>query len=123
VNEAAVDRWFTDKPKAREIFDAVRAQIDAVGPSTCSVQKQISFGVDRKFAWVWLYNVTKANPNGVLHLMLAIDHEVRDPHVRIVAQIGKARWNHQIVVRTVRDARSKWLGKLIRQAYAYGARG
>lgn len=94
--------------------------IEACGPSERSVGKQISFGCGRKFAWVWLYNVTKANPNGIVHLMLAIDEPVSDPHVRDVSQIGKRRWNHQIVVRTVADAESDWLAGLIERAYAYG---
>ena len=75
----------------------------------------------RKFAWFWLYNVTKKNPNGVPHLMLALDHDLGSHHVREVAQVGKSRWNHQIVLRTLADARSDWLGDLLDNAYRYGS--
>ncbi len=46
---------------------------------------------------------------------------VDSDHVRNIEQIGKRRWNHQIVVRTLEDARSEWLAKLIRLAFDYGA--
>ena len=78
---------------------------------------------ERKFAWFWLYNVTNKNPDGVPHLMLAIDHEVDSAHVRDVQRVGTRRWNHQIVVATLDDARSAWLAELIGLAYAYGGGG
>jgi len=61
-------------------------------------------------------------PEWVLHLMLAIDRRIDDPHVRDISQVGNSRWNHQIVVRTADDARSDWLGDLLGEAYSYGAR-
>jgi len=88
-----------------------------------TVGKQISFGATRKFAWFWLYNVTGKNPSGTPHLMLALDHPVDSRHVRNVAQIGTSRWNHQIVVRTLDDAHSAWLGELLAEAYGYGTSG
>jgi hypothetical protein len=117
--EPSIDEFFDGKPKSRQVFDAARATIGAAGPSTMTVRTQISFGNDRKFAWFWLYNVTKKDPNGVLHLMLAIDEPVDSSHVRNVEQISKARWNHQIVLRTVADAESAWLRDLVQRAYRY----
>jgi hypothetical protein len=120
VNEIA--EYFERKPDTHEIYDAVARRIVALGPSEVAVKSQISFGANRKFAWFWLYNVTQKNPSGTLHVMLAIDHEVKDPHVRDISQISKKRWNHQIVIRTLEDAKSEWLGELVRQAYTYGSR-
>jgi hypothetical protein len=117
--EQTIDKYFADKPRSRQVFDAARATIEEAGPFTMTVQTQISFGNDRKFAWFWLYNVTKKDPNGVLHLMLAIDEPVDSSHVRNVEQISKARWNHQIVLRTVADAESAWLRDLVERAYRY----
>ena len=54
------------------------------------------------------------------HLMLALDHERKSEHVRDVSQVGERRWNHQIVVRSAADARSRWLGELLALAYRYG---
>jgi hypothetical protein len=117
-----VDEFFAGKPETRPLFEAVAERIAGCGPSELEVKTQISFRVKRKFAWFWLYNVTKKNPSGVLHLMLALDETVDDPHVRDVTQIGKNRWHHQIVIRGMDDATSDWLGDLIEKAYAYGSR-
>lgn len=120
--EQPIDLFFDDKPVSRKVFDAVRATIEAAGPATMTVRTQISFGNDRKFAWFWLYNVTKNDPNGVPHLMLAIDEPIESKHVRNVEQIGKERWNHQIVLRTVADAESPWLKALVQRAHRYSLR-
>lgn len=117
----SVDEYFAGKPETRQIFDAVAARIAACGPSDVEVKTQISFGVRRKFAWLWLYNVTKKNPSGVLHLMLALNRQVEDPNVREIDQLSKNRWNHQIVIRRMEDAESDWLGELITLAYGYGS--
>ena len=117
-----VDEYFAGKPDTHEIYQVVARRLSDLGPSEVSVKSQISFGVNRKFAWFWLYNVTTKNPGGILHLMLALDHEVDDPHIRDVSQIGNSRWNHQIVIRTRDDAGSEWLGELLEAAYRYGSR-
>ena len=118
-----LDDYFDGKTSSHEIFAALRDRIDGLGANTMTVGEQISFGVNRKFAWFWLYNITGKKPSGTPHLMLALDHPVDSPNVRTVAQIGKNRWNHQIVVRTLEDARSEWLGELLTEAYGYGTSG
>ncbi len=120
--EEAVERYFEGKPATFEIFEAVREETEAVGPFEVSVRSQISFGVHRKFAWFWLYNVTQKNPNGILHTMLRIDERIDDPHVRNVARVSTNRWNHQIVVRSLEDARSDWLRRFLGAAYSFGSR-
>lgn len=113
--------YFKGKPETYEIYKAIEKRLAALGPSEVTVKSQISFGANRKFAWFWLYNVTRKNPNGILHIMLAIDHKVDDSHVRDISQISNNRWNHQIVIRTLEDAKSDWLGRLLREAYSYGS--
>lgn len=117
-----IDRYFDGRPGSRAIFLTLRDRIASMGPSETMVGSQISFGAHRKFAWFWLYNVTSKNPDGVPHLMLAIDRRIDDPHVRDINQISTNRWNHQIVIRTMDDARSDWLGDLLERAFAYGSR-
>jgi hypothetical protein len=121
-NEAVAD-FFDGKPETHAQYEVVAGRIRELGPVETSVQSQISLGAQRKFAWFWLYNVTRKNPNGVLHLMLALDERIDDPHVRDITQLGKTRWNHQIVIRSLEDARSAWLGDLLERAHAYGQGG
>lgn len=117
-----IEDYFAGKPASRSIFDAIHGRIASMGSIEVTVASQITFGSKRKFAWFWLYNVTSRTPNGVPHLMLAIDEPLADPHVRQVNQISARRWNHQVVVRTIEDAQSDWLGFLLERAYAYGSR-
>ena len=116
----SVEAYFEGKPGALAVFRVVANRIDALGPNEMTISSQISFGRRRKFAWFWLYNVTKKNPNGVPHLMLALDHPAESEHVRSVTQVSRSRWNHQIVLRSRADASTSWLGELLTLAYAYG---
>jgi hypothetical protein len=119
--DKAIADYFVGKPDSFEIFKAVYEQVRSFGWLDVTVGSQISFGVKRKFAWFWLYNVTRKNPNGILHMMLRVDRKIGDPHIRNIEQIGKNRWNHQVVVRTLRDAQSKWLHQLLKGAYEFGS--
>ena len=120
VTSQELDAYFDDRPESWEVFVILVERINALGEAEMTVDSQISFGRQRKFAWFWLYNVTSRNPSGVPHLMLALDHERQSEHVRGVSQVGKHRWNHQIVLRTAADARSQWLGEFLALAYQYG---
>lgn len=115
-----VAAWFEGHQGSRNVFDVVADRIRELGPTEVTVGSQISFKGKRKFAWFWLYNVTTKNPDGVPHLMLALDKKVKSPHVRSTERIGQKRWNHQIVLRSMNDAHSRWLGELLRSAYRYG---
>ena len=120
MTNQGIAEYFEGKPRSLEVFRIIAGRIEALGPSEVSVASQISFGRRRKFAWFWLYNVTSKDPNGVPHVMLALDHPVDSDRIRNVSQVGKSRWNHQIVVRSQEDASSRWLGDLLAQAYSYG---
>ncbi len=119
--DKAIAAYFVGKPDSFEIFKTVYEQVRSFGSFDVTVRSQISFGIHRKFAWFWLYNVTRKNPNGIPHMMLRVDRKIGDPHIRNIEQIGKNRWNHQVVVRTLRDAQSKWLHRLLKGAYEFGS--
>lgn len=119
ITQDHINQFFENKPESFAIFQTVRKQIEKLGPSSATIASQISYGNKRKFAWFWLYNVTAKNPNGVLHLMLAIDKKMANEHVREITQIGQHRWNHQIVIHSLADAESAWLKALLIEAYRY----
>ena len=120
LSSRELDIYFEGRPESRRVFDILAERIGALGDAEMTIGSQISFGRRRKFAWFWMYNVTVKNPSGVPHLMLALDHVRKSDHVRDVTQIGKHRWNHQIVVRTEADARSRWMGEYLALAYEFG---
>ncbi len=50
-----IDELFSGREQARLLFEAVRAAIEAAGPSRMQVSKsQIAFRRRRGFAWVWI---------------------------------------------------------------------
>lgn len=119
--EEEIEAYFEGKPDTFKIFNAVYEQLHSIGSFDVSVKSQISFSVNRKFAWFWLYNITQTNPSGIFHMMLRVDRKIDDPHVRNIDQVSKNRWNHQIVIRTLNDAESQWLRALLEAAYQYGS--
>ncbi|MFC9999865.1 DUF5655 domain-containing protein [Nocardia sp. NPDC127526] len=116
-----VREYFAGKPRSYEIFSVLRALIEEQGDCAMSVGAQISFGARRKFAWIWLYNITGANPQGTVQIMLALGEPHEGPPVYRVTPIGKSRWNHLVVVHTLDEARDPRLAALIGAAHRYGS--
>ncbi|MGI5170186.1 DUF5655 domain-containing protein [Spirillospora sp. CA-253888] len=118
--ESRVCEYFDARPDSMAIFRTLRALIEEQGRSEMTVGSQISFGVRRKFAWIWLYNITGANPQGTVQLMLALREPVDEPPVYRTTRIGKTRWNHLVVVHSMEEAHDPRLPSLVRAAYEYG---
>jgi hypothetical protein len=112
--------YFANKPTSYKIFTLLRAGIKAQGDCKMTIESQISFGAKRKFAWIWLYNITGTNPEGTVQIMLALNKKVDEPPVYRVTQIGKKRWNHLIVVHSIAEAKHPALTTLLQAAYTYG---
>ncbi len=119
--EEGIEACFEGKPETYKIFNAVFRRLQSLGSFEVSVRSQISFSVERQFAWFWLYNVTRKNPNGILHTTLRMDERIDDPHIRAITRIGKNRWNHQVVIHTLKDANSAWMRRLLEAAYRFGS--
>lgn len=117
-----IEDYFKDKPTTKKIFNRLRRLIDSCGESEIDVKSQITFGAKRKFAWIWLYNITGKNPEGTVQIMLALDEKVDEPPVYRVTRVGAKRWNHLIVIHDINEANNEQLIELISKAYKYGAR-
>ena len=107
---------FTSKPKTQAFFSAITAYVKHLGPSQKTVKAQVSFGVNRKFLWLWAYEKT---PDGTLFLTVCLDRKMDNPHFRYVIQVSKNRWNHHVEVRSEDIANSDWLHKLIDAGYEF----
>src|SRR5687767_6817400 len=105
VEATQIRDYFANKPHSYEIYKILSARIQALGTSDMQVASQISFSVKRKFAWIWLYNITSKNPEGTIQILLAIDKPIDKPPVYRVTKIGKSRWNHLVVVHSLDEAK------------------
>ncbi|OLO73206.1 hypothetical protein BKH20_00580 [Actinomyces oris] len=54
--------------------------------------------------------------------MRELDRPVEDPHVHRVDRVSANRWNHHVVVETMKTAQSDWLRDLIRAGYEFASR-
>jgi hypothetical protein len=114
-------QYFADKRHSYEVFEVLLQHIKKQGECDMFIASQISFGLKRKFAWIYLYNVTAANPEGIVQIMLALSRKVDAPPVYRATQVGKNRWNHLVVVHSLAEGKDPKLTRLIEEAYRYGA--
>ena len=91
----------------------------SLGSAEKHLTAQVSFSVNRKFLWIWVYEKTS---DGTLFLNVRLDRPLEDPHFHRVGQISANRWNHHVVVKTMEAAQSDWLRDLIRAGHEFAAR-
>jgi len=100
-----IEGLFEGWPASRQLFDVIRAYIESMGPVKVEVAKtQVSFGVDTKFAWVWLPQmwIKKANDDSVT-LAFDLTHCVEHPHIKSAVEPRPGRWTHHVVINSEAD--------------------
>jgi len=107
---------FSDKPTTQTFFVAITKYIESLGLTNKEVKAQVSYGVNRKFIWLWAYDRT---PDGILYMTVCLDKKIDDSHFHNVTQISKNRWNHHVEVRSQAAATSGWLRLLIHEGYEF----
>jgi hypothetical protein len=110
---------FAGRPGALALFQAVRQEIESVGPVTMEVTKtQVSFGRERKFAWVWLPQLwIKKRPDESITLTFDLPGRVDHARIASAVQPRPGRWTHHVLIDKESDLDDdvhKWL----RRAYA-----
>ena len=86
----SLDDFFSDRPESRQLFDALVACVNALGPVEMRVSKsQIAFRRRKAFAWAWVpgkYLRGKTAP-----LVLTLSFRRRDPSPRWKEIVEPAR--------------------------------
>ncbi len=99
MDEHTVENLFADRPDALRLFTEFAPRIEAMGGIAVVVTKsQVSFGADRKFAWLWPIPRSRKVPEDVLMLTLDMRTPVADPLIRSVEETYPGKWTHQIRV-------------------------
>lgn len=107
---------FSGKPKTQRYFAAVSEFVESLGESKREVKAQVSYGIKRKFLWLWAYEKTA---DGTLYMTVCLDKHLDDPLFHYVKQISPNRYNHHIEVKSQRIAESAALRKLVRAGYEF----
>jgi hypothetical protein len=94
------ERLFADNPTRLRLFRATRALIESLGDVQVEATKsQVSFGTDRKFAWVWLPpKWDRKRPDDCIVLSFGLRHEVKDSRIEQAVEPHPGRWTHHVVV-------------------------
>jgi hypothetical protein len=119
MNNEAINSYFNKKPKTLAFFSTIVAYVHTLGTIKQTVKKQISFSVNRKFLWFWVYDKT---PDGTLYMTVCLDEKIDDPHFHYVNQISANRWNHHVVVKSEDIATSSWVKRLVRAGYKFAVK-
>ncbi|HSP47885.1 MAG TPA: DUF5655 domain-containing protein [Clostridiaceae bacterium] len=118
-----VEGFFEGRPEALMYFEALREEIEALGPVKLEVMKtQVSFAAERKFAWVWLPQMwTRKRPETSITLTFCLDREVRHPKIVEAVEPSPGKWTHHILINRIEDLDDEvrdWL----KEAYDFGRR-
>jgi hypothetical protein len=99
-----LDEFFSGQEKSRQLFEAVRRAVDAIGPAELCVPKsQIAFRRRKAFAWVWMpakYLHSKSAP-----LVLTLSFLSRDasPRWKEIVEPTPGRFTHHIELYSIAD--------------------
>lgn len=121
--DAIVD-FFTEHPKACPLFFQVQEYLHSLGPVKTEVMKtQISFGTDRKFAWVWLpQRWTNNRPAASITLTFDLDRQVVHDKIVQAVEPRPHHWTHHVVVKEAADFDEDVRAWLL-EAYQWSLRG
>jgi len=91
---------FEKHPASLALFNIVRSYIESLAlVSVDPMKTQVSFGAERKFAWVWLPPMwIKKQPENSIVLTIGLDREVIDPRIKEANEPYPGRWVHHVVI-------------------------
>lgn len=105
---------FEGRPEAFKLFKEVEKYIRKIGPVEIEAAKtQVSFGVKRKFAWVWLPQMwIKKRPEESIVLTFGLPRKVKHSQIEEVTEPRPGRWIHHILIDKPEDINKNVIGWL-----------
>lgn len=99
-----LDEFFTGRPDPRALFDAVRAEIEGIGPAEMRVSKsQIAFRRRTGFAYVWTPDRYLGGPRPPLVLTIGLKRRDVSPRWKQVVEPVRGRFTHHLELRSVQE--------------------
>lgn len=109
---------FSAHPTTERFHRAIDDYVMGLGDVRREHRAQASYGVRRKFLWMWTYERTA---DGILYLTVTLDHPLDEPNVHSLTQVSAHRFNHQVEVRSEDTATSAWLRALITAGFEFAS--
>ena len=92
-----VDEFFAGQAKSRQIFEAVRRAIEAIGPAELRVSKsQVSFRRRKAFAWVWMPGRYLSGRSAPLVLTLSFRSRNVSARWKEIVEQAPGRFTHHL---------------------------
>jgi hypothetical protein len=102
MDEMTLDEFFAASSGSRDIFDALQAAIEALGPSEIRVSKsQVAFRRRRAFAWAWIPGMYLRGDHTPLVLTLALRWKDPSKRWKQVVEPARGRFTHHLELRRV----------------------
>lgn len=99
-----VDEFFEGHEESRQLFEAMRHVVSAIGPAEIRVTKsQIAFRRRKTFALVWMpgkYLHSKVAP---LVLTFSLHSRDASPRWKEIVKISEKRFTHHLELHSIRD--------------------
>jgi hypothetical protein len=92
-----LDEFFAGRDDSRQLFDILRATIEAIGPVRLRTGKsQIAFSRRTAFAWAWIPGRYLRGTHAPLVLTLALRRRDSSPRWKEIVEPGPGRFTHHL---------------------------
>ena len=99
-----LDDFFAGQPDSRQIFEALRTAVDALGPVEVRVTKsQVAFRRRRPFAWAWMPGAYLHGKHAPLVLTLSLRRRDLSPRWKEVVEPYPGRFTHHLELRSAAE--------------------
>jgi len=99
-----LEDFFAGQPDSRQIFEALRAAIDALGPAEVRVTKsQVAFRRRRAFAWAWMPGAYLRGDVAPLVLTFSFRHRDPSPRWKQVVEPYPGRFTHHLELHCIAE--------------------
>jgi hypothetical protein len=99
-----LDIFFEDFPGSRQLFDALHANILAIGPAEIRVTKsQVAFWRRRAFAWAWIPAKYLRRQSAPLVLTISLRRMDASPRWKQIVESSPGRFTHHLELYSTDD--------------------
>jgi hypothetical protein len=113
-----LDEFFEGQEESRQLFEAVRCAVEAIGPAELRIGKsQVSFRRRKAFAWVWTPGRYLRGKTAPLVLTLSFPYRDASPRWKEIVEPAPGRFTHHLELYSVADVDDEVRGWL-RDAWA-----
>lgn len=92
-----LDKFFAGRDDSRQLFDVLRAAVEAIGPVQLRTGKsQVSFSRRTAFAWAWIPGRYLRGTQAPLVLTLALRRRDASPRWKEIVEPTPGRFTHHL---------------------------